>query len=80
MRVRAALSKAPFTGMAAPTKCPKCDTLSDARNQKILKCGMCDKLWHHNCAGINVKSYDVLTKTLFLFQSLKNVMVLVNVI
>ena len=63
MCVRAALSKVPFTDMAAPTQCPKCDTLSDTRNQKILKCGMCDKLWHHNCAGINVKSYDVLIKT-----------------
>ena len=43
------------------TNCPKCE-LACEPTQKIFKCALCQKQFHSTCAGINVKTFDVLSK------------------
>ena len=50
--------------MAVTAKCLKCDLYVDENNQKVLRCIICDELWHIACATLNAKSYEVITKNM----------------
>ena len=43
------------------TNCPKCEIACES-TQKIFKCALCQKQFHSSCAGINVKTFDILSK------------------
>ena len=41
--------------------CPKCELVAET-TQKTIKCALCENVFHAACAGINIKSHEVLNK------------------
>ena len=41
--------------------CPKCELVTET-TQKTIKCALCENVFHAACAGINIKSHEVLNK------------------